>query len=116
MVHQTKRFIAGAFFEPFECVVGNNISGVAGIFSFLAHLFHSRIVIRSLSGQDVPVVKAGRVGLEVPFAEHSGFVTDFLQQFGEGLLAAVKLFSVVDDAIDVAVFAGQDYRSAGGTD
>ena len=113
MVHKAEWFIADAFFEPLECVVGNNVSGVAGIFSFLAHLFHSRIVIRSLSGQDVPVVEAGRVGFEVPFAEHSGFVTYILQQLGEGLLAAVELKPIVYDAVDVAVFARQDYRPTG---
>ncbi len=116
MIHQAEWFLAGAFFEPFECVIGDDISSISSVFSPLSHFYHSGIIIRSLSGQDVPVIKAGRVGFEVPFADHCGFVADFLQQFGEGLLAAVKLFSVVDDAVNVTVFACQDYRPAGGAD
>jgi hypothetical protein len=52
----------------------------------------------------------------VPLADHSGFVTSILEQLWEGLLAAIKLFSIVDDAVDVTVFSGQYYGPAGGTD
>jgi hypothetical protein len=51
--------------------------------------------------------------LKVPFADNGGSVAGLLQQLGEGLLAAVKFDCIVDDAVEMAVFAGQDYGPAG---
>ena len=40
------------------------------------------IPIGSLAGQHDPAIEAGRVGAEVPFADHAGVITAGLQVLG----------------------------------
>jgi len=73
-----------------------------------------RVIINALAREDVPVVKAGRVGFQMPFADHRGLVPGLLEQLGEGGLGAVKTAVViVVKAVDVAVRAGDERGAAG---
>lgn len=49
----------------------------------LSHLDQIGIVILSLPGEDVSVIEAGGVALEVPLAEHYGLVSGLLKEFRE---------------------------------
>ena len=46
---------------------------------------------------------------EVPFADKRRLVAGLLQQFWEGELRAVESTSVINEAIQVAVFTGEDH-------
>jgi len=52
----------------------------------------------------------------VPFADHSSFVTDPLQQLGESLLTTIELQPIIGNAVYMAVFASQNHRPAGRAD
>ena len=51
----------------------------------------------------------------MPLTYHNRLIADLLKQLRERLLAAVEPFSVVDNAIDMTVFAGENHRPAGRT-
>ena len=52
----------------------------------------------------------------MPLADDGGLVTGSLQDLREGLLGSVESQSIVEYAVDVAVLAGLDDGTAGGTD
>src|SRR5690606_39288618 len=54
------------------------------------HLDERRIVIQALPGQNIPVIKAGRIALEMPLADDGGVITGLLQCFGDRPLTAVE--------------------------
>ena len=99
-----------------EAGVGDDVGDVADVFFSLSHFDENRIVVKSLSGQDVPVVETGGVAFEMPLSDHGGLVTCLLEEFGEGLLRAVEVDPVVDDAVDMAVFSSEDDGPAGSAD
>jgi len=96
MVHHKERFIAFAIFEPVDAEIGYKVRNITGVLFRNSHLNKFGIVVNSLAGQDIPVVKAGRVSSEVPFADYCGFIARLLQEFREGLLGAVKAQVVLD--------------------
>ena len=81
-----------------------------------ARVDHLGIVVLALPGQDVPMVEAGRLALEVPLADHGRLISGRPQELGEGRLGAVESHGVVPHAVEVAVLAGQDDGPAGGAD
>ena len=62
------------------------------------------------------MVEADGIGAEVPLANHGGAVTGFLEEDGEGLLVAVELGAVVEEAVEVGMFASEDAGSGGAAD
>ena len=72
---------------------------------------HVRVVIGTLTPQYVEVVKACRVGAEMPLANNRCLVTSSAQQFGHVLLLAVEPIAVARESVQVAVLSGQDRRS-----
>src|SRR5262249_23134844 len=101
--------------EEIDGKVGDEVGDVAGMFLAFTHLDQDGIVIEPLAGKDVPVVEAGGVAAEVPFADHAGVIAGGLEVLGERRLAAVE--AVEDgDAVHVGIFAGEDGRPAGGAD
>ena len=56
------------------------------------------------------------IALQVPLADDRGLVAGLLQQLGKGLLGAVEAVAVAEEAVDVAVLAGQDDGPAGAAD
>ena len=83
----------------------------------LPHLVHRRVVIDSLAGKDVPIVKSGWLTLQVPFADDRGRVARRLHDFWECLLPSVEpAVTVVVKAVHVRVFSRQDCRSTGSAD
>ncbi len=74
-----------------------------------------RIPVGSLARQDDPAVEAGRVGAEVPLADHPGVISRRLKVFGDVVAGAVE---PVEDrhAVLVRILAGQEGGAAGGAD
>jgi hypothetical protein len=105
-----------AVLEPFDGEIGDEVGGVALVLDLLAVADHRRVVVDALAREDVPVVEAGGVADQVPFADDGGLVAGLLQQLGEGLLRAVEAVAVVVEAVQVAVFAGLDDGAAGAAD
>ncbi len=115
--HEDEGFVFIAFVvEPIQCEVCDDVGGVALDFDGRAVVDHAWVVVESLADQDVPVVKAGGVGFEVPLADHGGVVAGVFEEFDEGLLAAVEGVFVGVEAVAVAVFPGEDGGSAGSAD
>ena len=90
--------------------VQRHIGGDVGAVALAHHLFpvpdEDGVVIVALAGEDVPVVEARGIAHQVPFAHHGRLVAARLQQFGQGLLAAVEdAVFVVGEAVLVAVLA-----------
>ncbi len=74
------------------------------------------IVVATLPGVDHPFVESGGIAFEVPFAINRGGVARALQEFREGDLAAIEHDAVAKEAIDMAVFSGQDAGPARAAD
>src|SRR5438270_10098639 len=68
-------------------------------------------MIDALSGQDVPIVKAGGITRQMPLPDHASMITGRLQYFGDRGLAAIKAIEH-GDAVDVTVFSGENRRPA----
>ena len=63
------------------------------------------------------MIEAGGVAVEMPLADKGGRIARLLQQFGERLLAAIKLaVAVVVEAVAMRILAGQDGRPTGPAD
>ena len=107
--HQEERLVLVAGLEPVDREVGDHVGDVTLVLHALAHLDHRRVVVAPLAGQDVPVIEAGGIGHQVPLAEDRGLVAGGLEQFGKRDLRAVEAaVGVVEEAVGVAVLAGED--------
>jgi hypothetical protein len=51
----------------------------------------------------------------VPLADYRGLITSPLKQLGKSLLAAIEFDAIVDNTVEVAVFAGKYHRATGRT-
>ena len=104
------------FFNLVESDGGDDVVAVAGVSLHLAiHLLEVGVVIGALAGKNFPMVEANRIGAEVPLTNHGGAVASLLHEDGEGLLIAVELGAVVEEAIEVGVFASEDAGTGGTT-
>ena len=121
VTHHEERFILVALiFKPFKRNICDDVSCVTFVFfsAFLmvlpgfAFFLEDRIVVFSLAGKNVVIVKAGRFGVQVPFTYHSRVVAALLKKFGDILLVTVKIVMEGVNAVVVAVFSGEDYRTA----
>src|SRR5690242_3962400 len=72
-------------------------------------------MILPLPWQNIPIIKTGGIALQMPLADHAGVITGGLQHFGNGRLAAVETIED-SDAVDMAVFSGENRRAARGAD
>lgn len=52
----------------------------------------------------------------MPFTDHRGLVAGLFQEFGKGLLVAIKAISVCHKSVDMAVFSSQNDGSTRATD
>ena len=102
--------------EPIQRQVGRDVGGIAFDLPLLAIVYEGRIVVIALADQDVPVIKASRVGGQVPLPDHRRLVTRLAQQFREGLLRAIEGMRVVDEAILVAMLTRQHTGPTGSAD
>ena len=75
-----------------------------------------RVVVRSLSGQHLPVVETGGRALEMPFPDHGGLVAGLAEQLGERDLRSVEHVRVVSHSIQMAVKPGLNHRARRGAD
>ena len=80
----------------------------------LAFADHRRIIIHPLAGQDFPIIKTGRIGFQVPFADHGGLIAGLLEQLWKGGLETIKpTVAVVVKAVDMTVSAGEERGATG---
>ena len=113
LAHQQERFRLVAVLQPLDRQVGDDVGHVARVLHLLAVPDHRRVVVHALPRQDVPVIEAGRIADQMPFADQGRRVAGLLQQLGKRLLRAVETaVAVVVEAVDVRVLAGQDRRPA----
>ena len=99
--------------HPVYGEVGDDVGDVSLSLYFLAIVDERRIIVVALSGQDVPVVEAGGIARQMPFAHDASLVAGLLQQLWEGLLAAVEGTRVVGESVFMAVLAGEQTGARG---
>lgn len=101
-----------------KCHVGDHIGHMALCLDQLALADHRRVVVYALAGKDLPEIKAGGIGAEVPFPNHGGLVAGALEKFGKCRLGAVESrpSGVIVDSIRMGVFPGEDGGTAGASD
>ncbi len=95
--------------EPIEREIRNDLGHVAG--RRMPAFGGNEIgpVVLALAGQDIPIIEAGRVAYQVPFADHRRLITGRAQQLRKRHLAAVEFaVRIVVEAVLVAVLARQD--------
>ena len=109
---QTERLrLVALVAQPVERQVGDDVRDVALPLNSLAVVNECRVVVVSLACENIPVVEARRIARQVPFPHHAGLIAGFLQQFGEGLLAAVKGARVVGEPVLMTVLAREQAGS-----
>ena len=109
--HEGLRLVALA--HPVQREVSDDVGDVTLHLDHALGVLHRRVVVDALSRQDLPEVEAGGVADEVPLAYDGGLIAGLLQQLREGELRAVEdRVRVVEEAVEVRVFAGQDDGAA----
>ena len=99
--------------EPIHGQIGNHVGAISVDAFSSVRENHIGVVIKSLSGQDCPIVVSLWFSLQMAFSIDCGLVACLLQELGKGLLIPVKGIPIVHEAILVAVLAGLNDRSAG---
>ena len=113
LAHQHEWLARVTFVQPVNREPGDDVSTISFNPSFVAGRFEHRIVVLSLADQDVPIVEALWIALEVPFADHGCLVAGGLKQFRERLLVTVETITIATKSVEMTVFAGQNYGSTG---
>ena len=112
LTHQEERLLVVApLFQPLDREVRRDVGDVAVPLHLAVRREELRLVVVALPGQHVPVVEAGRVGLQVPLADQRGLVAGALQPFRDVVLRPVEEVAVVAHAVRDAVLARQDHRA-----
>src|SRR5450759_2705473 len=92
MMHHKHKGLSRVLYlsHPLDTFISNDFSYISVFFvsAFLSDKI--RVIIITLSWQDIPMVKSGRIRFEMPFANHSSCVTGFLEKFRKCLLRAIK--------------------------
>ena len=110
--HEEGLLLVSVILQPIESDVSDYVGGVSGNFLNAIGGVHWRVVIRALSLEYLPEVKTRGFAFQVPLPDHRGLIAPLLQQFGEGLLLAVKSLTIGELSIQVTVFSGQNHGSA----
>jgi len=113
--HQEKGFVGRAGAEPFEAEPGCDLGAVPFNGEAVAVDQEDRVAIDALAGQDDPTVEAGRVGAEVPLADHAGVVAGGLQALGDMVARTVEAIEN-RHAVEVRILAGEQRGTAGRAD
>ena len=79
LAHQQERLRPVALLEPVEARVGDDVGHVALMLDLAARRDHRRVVVDALARQDLPLVEAGRVADQVPFAEDGRLIARRLE-------------------------------------
>ena len=113
-------FFVPFVFHPIEGTVSDDIRGVTHMLDDFIMLTvpifiqsHPWVVIGSLADQNFRVVISlwGHMSPQMPLPNHCGGVSCLSEQFGEGLLGAIELISIYQEAVGMGVFSGLDCRS-----
>ena len=111
---QTERFFFLPFvLQPFQRQVRSDIGGIPFYLHFLTIIYKIRIVIITLTNQNIPIIESRGIRGEMPFTNNSSLITCLLQQLREGLLASVKPMRIIYKTILMAMFSRQHTRTAG---
>ena len=115
VAHHEEGTLLVAILEPFQRKIGDDVGGIAFVGLSPFRLNHDRIVVESLSGQHVPIVKSSWVGItavsEVPFADHRGLIAIGLEHFRDARPSAIKMITQGLDTVEMAVLTGQNVRT-----
>ena len=109
LTHQEKwLLLISSLFEPVYSQVGYDVRAMSFDGGFALGSKEIRIVIEALSRKDHPLIESLRLRFEMPLSEHGCLVAYLLQKLGECLLGAIKIISVVHEAILMAVLSGNN--------
>ena len=110
--HQEKGLARRTLLHELERQIRDDVGRVlAGIGLLACCRVEQRILIRSLSGQDLPFVEAGGIASEVPLPHHPGVVAALLEQPRNRHAGTVEAIEH-RHTIEVRVLSRQDGRPA----
>ena len=115
MMHHQEEWLTLIFprVKPLFRVTGNQVRHISPMAGGIFLRNEMRITIFSLIVEDHPMIKPGRTGNKVPFADDGGFVAICLQYLWQGLLRAVETFRpVLHKTVLVAMFTCKDGGTA----
>ena len=115
--HNAERLgLVPSVLQPFQTLVGDDIGHIALLHGPRAvHPDELRIVVVSLAGKNLPVVKAGRIGLKMKLAYHRSLISDFLQKLRKCCLTEIEnVAGIAVEMVGAAMFSGK-YASSGRT-
>ena len=100
--------------QPRDGLVGDDVGEVALLLILSFGIDEARIVVVTLSREDVPVVKTRRGTVQVPLSDDGGLIACGLQQFGHRLLRTVKdAMFVVSKSVFVRMLSGEHASTRG---
>ena len=95
MYQKTERLLRVAFIlYPVDSIISNKVRKIPMFLNSVIVLRNEiRIVVVTLSGDYLPVIKAGGQAFKMPFTHQCCLIADSLQQLRESLLRTVKYAS-----------------------
>ena len=117
LTHQHEGLALIAPLHPSHRRIRGDIRHVASGLDHARRRLHRWIVVDALALQNLPVVEALWVAVEVPLADEGSLIAGSLKEFREGRLRAVKDgVGVIIKAVQVGILTRQDDRAAWTTD
>ncbi len=108
MTQQAERLCSVPCIQPLEAEIGDNVGCVSLILSEYSVFNHWRIKIGSLTDENVPIVEAGRLSMQMPFSNYRHLIPPRLEQFWKGNLISVEQSANRNLSVDVGVGSGKD--------
>ena len=115
MQHEEEWLVLRTGLEKFQAQIRGDAGAVPLDVQLGSRHEEHRILIGSLAGQHDPAVESGRVGSEVPLADHAGVIAPRLEPFGHVIARAIE---PVEDghAVQVGILARKQGGPAGRAD
>ena len=105
-----------ALLQPFQREITDQVCAVALVLFPFSILDEYRIVVESLAWEDIPVIEAAGIGLQMPFPDNRSLIALLPQALGDVVALRVDLVVEGVNAVLMAVLPGQDCRTARGAD
>src|SRR5688572_2959117 len=113
LVDHEKGFILISFSQPVDSKIGREVSYITFCFFANTILNKIRIIIFSLPGQYIPVIKPYGIRDQMPFANNGSLVACIMQNCSNGLLFVIKFAVIIRESVYMTVLAGKHYGTTG---
>ena len=101
LAHEKERLVGIPVFQPAKCLICYYIRGVSDMIRIFSIGKKHGVVVLPLSFQNLEMIESCGSGFKMPFSNDCGLVSFLFQEFGDGLLAAIKNIFVGQLAIQM---------------